>query len=345
MDDLGRRVKKLVQQNRFTLTEIARICKTPIEDCANAYENYTGKKILASFLIAGNEQQKKNLKNLILKNQKILLFGSHGVGKSSLPRIIAHELNWRIVYSYPRNSDDLVKDFADVPFKVKNTIFVIEADSFYWRSYAVINHYIQSKCPVIIIVTEKDTVNKNVLKSLVKLKIQSPNKKDIEIFIRKKYPDWTGNIDDVYNKDMRITLRKIRFGIDSYKLEKEEHLDSQQVAYKIMDKKCTQKDIENCLHPFIFILNWLGNNAYNFYNDMQVLDDISFVDAHKYNLKKKYLNGMLLNIPRKQKRARMFFPPIKFKPPKKKEIDWEKRKIRRKKIQQIVTKISTDMVL
>lgn len=348
MNEIGKRVKKLIGQNKFTMTEIARICNCSIEECTNAYESYTGKKILASFLLAGNKRQKNELRKLILNNSKVLLFGNHGVGKSSLPKIIADKIGWRVINSYPRNNEDLLKDFAQLPLQTKNTIFVIEGDLFYWRSYALINHYIQeSKNPIIIIVNDKKTVHGTIEKNLVKMKLNSPTKTDVEEFIRKKYPDWDGNINDIYDSDMRITLRNLKYGFKSRSQTQEEKLDSQQVTYKILTGKCCRKDIENCGHPISFILNWLGNNVHKFYEDENVFDDISFVDAHKYNYKKKYLDGMLLNIPKQQKRAKMSFPPIKFKPKKEKKKTWTHKKIKKStpKKQEKILKFTGDMIL
>ena len=52
-----RNVKKLIYQNRFSMEEIANITDSTIEECIDAFEVYTGEKIPASFLIAGNRRQ------------------------------------------------------------------------------------------------------------------------------------------------------------------------------------------------------------------------------------------------------------------------------------------------
>jgi len=355
---LGKRVKKLVYQNRFTLPEIACLCNSTVEECTTAYENYTGKKILASFLIAGNEKQRNQLRKLILNNEKILLFGEHGVGKSSLPRLIASEIGWQIKYSYPRNTEDLLKDFAQLPLQTRNTIFVVEGDSFYWRAYALINFYVkESKNPFIVIVNKKDTVHATVAKQMTPLKLQAPTRKDVEQFVKKKYPDWQGDIEDIYDSDMRVTLRNILSGIKSFKPIEEEKLSSQQVAYKILTGKCEKKDFENCEHPFIFILNWLGNNLHKFYSSVSPSENLSFVDTYKYDYKQKYLNGILLNFGKHDKRAKMNFPPIKFKPKEEKE-DWlhgkkkktkpketKEQKKQKEKKQATLLRFTGDMVL
>jgi hypothetical protein len=362
MKDLGRRVKKYIGQNRYTMREISRILDSSIEECMMAYESYTGKKILASFLIVGNKRQRENLEQLILQNQKILLYGDNGVGKSSLPKLIADKIGWKIKTSYPRNTEDLLKDFAQLPLQTRNTIFVIEGDLFYWRSYALINHYIrESKNPIIIIVNKKETVHGSVTKQLVPLKLQNPTKADVKEFIEQKYPDFKGDINDVYDSDMRICIRKILYGIETYKPKEMEKLDAQQVAYKIINKKAKREDIEKCIHPYLFVLNWLGNNAHRFYEEYDFIDDVSFVDSNKYNLKKKYLDGILLNLPKKQNRGKLIFPPIKYKEKKEKEEDWSSGKKKGKKTktptkvkttekkettkQQTLLKFSGDMVL
>jgi len=351
--ELGRRVKKLIYQNRYLLPEIARLCNSTVEECVSAFEGYTGEKILPEFLIVGNEKQKTELRKLILQNQKVLLYGDNGVGKSSLPRLIANEIGWKIKYTYPRNTEDLLKDFAQLPLQTKETIFVVEGDYFYWRSYALVNHYIkESKNPIIIIVDKKETVHGSVSKQLVHLKLQPPTPNDVLLFLRKKYPEWSGNIKDVYDKDMRITLRNVIYGIKSYKPQFDEKLTAQKVAYNIIQGKATRKDIENCKDPLLFILNWLGNNSHNFYSELDTIDNVSFIDTYKYNYKKNYLNGILLNINKADKRAKMLFPPIKYKPPKHKTEEWEKGKKRKRTRptpqtpkQTTLLKFGNDMVL
>ena len=328
--NLGKHVKKLIGQKK-SLKDITILCNSSMEECANAYESYTGKKIFAVFYVVGNQKQKIEIRKLILQRQKILLFGDIGVGKSSVPKLIADELGYRIVTSFPRKNEDLLKDFAQLPLETKNTIFVLEGDSFYWRTYALINHYLrESKCPFIIIVSKKDTVPKRVQKHLVAIKLYPPTQQDVEAFVRKRYPEWNGNIKDVYDKDLRITLRKIRYGITSYKPQPIEKFDAQKVAYLILQGKAKRNDINNMSHPQLFLLNWLGNNAHKFYSNLQKFDDISFVDTYKYNFKRKYLDGVLLNLGRADKRAKMKFPSIKYKVKKEQEEKWEKKKLRKK---------------
>ena len=210
----------------------------------------------------------------------------------------------------------------------------------------------KNKNPIIIIVTKKDTVHKTVQKQLVPIKLYPPTQQDVEEFVRSRYPEWNGNIKDVYDKDLRITLRKIRYGITSYKPQLIDKFDAQKVAYRILQGKATRKDINNMSHPQLFLLNWLGNNSHKFYSDLQKLDDISFVDSGKYYFKKKYLDGVLLNLGKANKRAKMKFPPIKFKPPKEKEEKWEKKKLRRskkptpkKEPQKTILDFGADMIL
>jgi len=329
---LGRRVKKLVWQNKYTLDEIAKICNSTIEECSTAYEDFMGHKLPATFLLAGSEEQQNQLRTLILQNKKILLFGTNGVGKSSLPRLIAKEVGWRIRYSHPRSSDDLLKDFGELPLKTKKTIFVIEGDSFYWRSYALVNHYIkESKNPIIIIVDDKDKVHATVSKQLIIMKLLPPTKRDVEVFIKKKFPNFKGNIDEIYDKDMRITLRNIIYSINSYIPQEKIDYDAQKIAYSILNKRCTIDQLNSCKDPIFFITNWLGNNAHKFYNDLDNIDKISFVDAYKFIFKRKYLDGVLLSLDRFHIRGKMSFPPTKFKPKKEKDDDWEhgKKKVGR----------------
>jgi len=344
-------VKKLVFQNRFTIDEIAKMTKRSVEECVEAFEIYTGKKLPATFLIAGNERQINELRKLILQKQKILLFGKNGVGKSTIPKKLAQELGWRIVYSYPTNNEELLVDFSELPLKTKNTIFVIEGDSFYWRSYGLINHYIkESKNPIIIIVDKSDKVHATVRKQLVTVKLSSPTREDVKKWVERKYPDWKGNINDVYDENMRVTLRNIKYGIKTYKPSKEEKLDAQQVAYRVIQGKATVQDFENCIHPFDWILSWIGYNAYTFYYGTDVQDLMSWIDDKKYNFKPDYLRGCLLNLRKPDKRGKLKFPPQGFKPKKEDEEDWIKEKRKIKKIkkeepQPKVFKFAGDMEL
>jgi len=343
-----RNVKKLVYQNSFSVDEIAKMTKHSIEECMEAFEIYTGKKLPASFLIAGNERQIKQLRKLILQRKKILLFGKNGIGKSIIPKKIAQEIGWRIVYSHPTNNEELLVDFSETPLKTKYTIFVIEGDSFYWRSYGLVNHYIkESKNPIIIVVDDANKVHATVRKQLVIIKLSSPTREDVKKWVEKKYPDWKGNINDVYDENMRITLRNIKYGIKTFKPSKKEKLDAQQVAYRVIQGKATFQDFENCIHPFDWILSWIGYNAHTFYFGTDVQDLISWIDDKKYNFKSDYLIGCLLNLRKPDKRGKLKFPPRGFKPKKKEKEDWvkEKGKIKKKTSQPKIFKFAGDMEL
>lgn len=302
-------------------------------------------------MVIGNQKQKNEVRKLILQNQKILLFGDVSVGKSSLVKEISTEIGYRLVLSYPRNDEDLLKDFAQLPFETKKTLFVIEGDSFYWRSYGLVNHYLQSNNPIVIIVNLKDTVHKTVADQVVPIKLYPPTKQDVEEFVRKRYPNWNGRIEDVYSNDLRITLRNIKYGITSYVPQQLEPLNSQQVSYSLLQGTAKREDIENCSDPQIFVLNWLGNNVHKFYSNKKKLDDVSFVDSYKFDYKKKYLDGMLLTLGKANLRGKMKFPPIKFKLPKEVEEEWEKERRKKSKIsikkskQETILKFGTDMSL
>lgn len=349
---LGKRVKKLIYQNKFTLEDISRILQEPIEKCLNSYEEYTGQKIPPTILIAGNSKQQENLKKLILNNEKVLLFGSHGVGKSSAIRKIGDELQYRIIESYPRSNEDLMEDWGDLPFNINKSIFVMEGDGFYWRKYGLIKKYIEkSKNPIIVIVNKKNTVHGTVEKLLMNVMFSPPSRQEVASFLKKKFPDWNGNINDVYDRDVRVTLRKIKFDIDeNLQIDSPKTIDSRQLVYKIFNGTATKEDIENCKDPVQWAQRSIAYNAKNFYSKktaLEVLDKVCFVDKYKYNYNRDFLNGVLLSIPRREKSGKIQFPPYPYKPKNEEEetVEHKKNVLTEKQQEKLSEYISDDMIL
>lgn len=343
---LGKRVKKLLQQNKHTLNEISYILGESIEKCVKSYENYYNAPIPPSILIVGNERKIKHLKRLIDNGEKILLYGDNGVGKSSAVRSLSEK--YRTVVSYAEKTDQLIKDFGDLPFK-KNYLFVLEAERFYWRGYALLKKYLKdSNAPFIVIVNNKKEVHKSILDLLTPVRFTPPSKQDIEKFLKKKFPDWKGNIDNVYNKDFRVLLRKVMFDInEDDRRNEEEHLDSKALAYKILVGKVTPKDIENAKEPLPWTARYLGYNVVNFFykkKGREFMDLLCFYDLNKYNFRQDFLKGVLLSLPKREKRGRLYFPPF---PPKKKkeEIKLEHNKNVKVEVKKPKIKTASDMII
>lgn len=313
--NLGKAVKKLKMQN-VSIEKIAEIVDKTPEECINAYKKYMGFTYTPIH---------KDLKKLILEKEKIHLYGSSGTGKSYAIKNLARELNLTPFFSYATNEEELVKDWGDGVFIEADNIFILEGDSFRWKKYGVIKRYIENaKTPIVIITNGKDTPTKNITKLLTQVKMFPPTRSEVATWIKSIDDDYEHiPIDEIYDKDWRKVVRNYntRMKHKSFDYEKE-YLEAKNIVYKLLKGNCTIEDIDNCVHPISFIINWIGWNMRNFYEGdslKYMYNIVSFLDSVKYSTSQDFLKHILLQCLPSSEKQRLRFPPYKRYKKKKEE--------------------------
>lgn len=351
--NVGKTVKKLLQQKK-SLSFIAEVINshedytlTPTE-CLDEYYKYMG-------MVNPTVHTSENLVQMVKDKKKIHLFGATGSGKSYAIKQVANALDIQMIKSYARGEEELVADFSDLPYTEEDILFVLEGDNYYWRKYGIIRNYIRdSVAPFVVITTGKDTPTKNITKHLEQVKSFAPTKEEVADFLSimegEEISQYSEIVSRVYERDWHKILRKYKFGTqgETKTLADKEEINAKRVAYLVAKGEATEEDFENCEHPFSFIINWLGYNTPKFfYEDEKAvhnLDLVSFIDQHKYNMKEKYLRGMLMEYKPAQKKSYMKFPPFqKLKKEKKKEKKYTITKYKRKKSQEKTKSVKEEL--
>jgi len=305
--NLGKAVKKWKMQGA-SIEEIAKILGKSTDDCILAYKKFKGYVPTPNF---------KELKSLILKKEKIHLYGDNGTGKSYSVKNICSEINHTPFFSYAMTEEELVRDWGEGPFIDENNLFVMEGDSYRWKKYGLIKHYIEkSKAPIIVITNGKDTPTKNITKLLTQVKMFPPTRTEIATWLKEIDDDYLNiEIEKIYDKDWRKVIRNYSTNLkETKKNTTKEYLEAKQVVYKLLKGNCTIEDIDNCIHPISFVLNWFGWNLTRFYEGKELkqnYDLISFLDSVKYSTSKKFLKHILLQILPSNKKEMLQFPPYK----------------------------------
>lgn len=322
--DLGKAVKKLSLQGK-SLEYIANLYNSTIDECFFAYQKFMG--------ITPTSKESKELEKLIKNNKSVHVYGETGSGKTTLIKEISSKLGFSIRAVYPKSENDLLTSWGDDPFEELPVIFVLHGDAYYWKKYGLVKKYIsENRSPIVIETTDKSTPTKNITKLVVSVKVHSPTRSDVSKFLKSLGSDTP--VSEVYDKDWRKVWRNYLYG-KKIEPNKKDKFDAKTMVQKILKGTAQYSDFDDCIHPLSFILNWLGYNAKHFYDKSlkRNLDIISFVDAHKYNLKLPYLRSLLLQLPRMEKKGELVFPPYKMVKESEpvEEVDYEINLIKRKK--------------
>lgn len=265
-------------------------------------------------IIVGNYEARKQLKRNILNCKPTLLTGPNGVGKSSIMVEIAefNGLNLRVVY--PLDQKEIVKEFGVGPTEPSNNDFyVIEADGLNARKYSILKNYIKNaKRPIVVIVQNKDRINKRLSKLLDPIEFSYPSTEDVEKLLRNHF-DWDGNIEDIYDPDMRVVMARINAGEKIFKPQKEKTISAKDMAVELGYGYVKKKDFEELDQPLWWVIRWLGYNQKLKFPRSPVtmlknLEKLSFIDEYKFKGVEDYLHYMLMGIRGSPRRAFFKFP-------------------------------------
>lgn len=329
--DLGKTVKKLLFTNRFTIEEISGMLDTPIEECVKAYESYFNSPIPSSLFIVGNQKQRSKLKKNIVNGKHTLIYGGVGTGKTTSVKQITDDLRLNLIKINPIDPEEIAKKFGGGPTQDNKNVYLIEADSLPKKKYSILRSYIKnSKRPIVIITEHKKTLHGNVRRLLEKIPFTTPGPMEIKTFLNKKY-GWNGDIQDIYDPDMRVVISRVLNSSKLSKPEPMEEMGSREVAEELSYGYFS--DFEKLSEPLWWVIRWLAYNQTRKFrkksDQLENLKKLSFIDHKKHKWNETYLHNMLMGLKGSPRKAYFKFPPW---PKKKKEEEFVK--IKKKKTEE-----------
>jgi len=311
---LGKRVKKLIFQNRFTLDEISNITGEAIEECIKAFEWYMNVPIPPALLIVGNEGVRERLKDNIKNGVKTLLCGPNGTGKNIAIKEIANELHLTLIKSVPLKQSEIVLSFGKGPLYNNNdNFYVIDVNSLPKKKYSILLKYVKdSERPLVLIGDTKDKVHKTVSKKLDVLSFGTISPTDVEKFLQKKF-NWRGNIRDIYDEDMRVVFARVFADKKLERIHIKKEIPSSIFAFNLSCDFTKYEDFDQLKDPLWWVIRWLAFNQWRKFPDkhdqLENLEKLAEIDRNKFYFPKEYTQQMLMNLKTSSRRGRFIFPP------------------------------------
>jgi len=316
MEQLPKRIKKLIFSNRYTFDDISKLTGEPLEKCISAFESYYRMPIPPSLLIVGNEKVRADLKEYISASDAVFLYGNNGVGKDISLRKISEELGLTLRKCTPTDEDQIIQAFGEAPFEHTDFLFVIDIESLNKKKYSILKKYVSdNESAVVLTGMSKDSVNKRILDLLVIVKLSDPSPVEVKEFLKRKY-SWNGDIRDVYDSDMRVVISRVLNEIDGtidYKPVEEKEIKSGTLAFDLSCGYAKREDFGFCKEPLWWVIRWLAYNQYKKFPrnkrvQLENLRKLSEIDFKKRVWKEKYLREMLLDLKTSPVRTRFSFP-------------------------------------
>lgn len=310
---------------------ISQMLDEPVDVCIKAFESYFNTPIPPSLLIVGNKEVRRRLKDNIKNSVKTLLCGPNGTGKNIAMRQIARELDLTLIKSVPLKQSELVLSFGKGPLYNNNdNLYVIEIDSLPKKKYAILLKYVkESKRPIVIIGSSKDSVHKKVLSELEVLSFGAVSPNDVKVFLKQKY-NWDGDIKDIYNSDMRVVISRVLADEKIERIKPKPIIPSSVFAFNISCGFAKFGDFEQLNDPIWWVIRWLAFNQWRKFPDkkdqLENLKKLALIDRKKFYYPPEYVKQMLLDLKPSSRRGRFIFPPWPKKQVVKKEEFVEKLK-------------------
>jgi hypothetical protein len=246
------------------------------------------------------------------------------VGKTSAVKELAEFLELNIRLILPLSQEEIVKEFGTGPTNPSSKdLYVIEADGMGAKKYSILKNYIKyAQRPIVFIAQSKDKLNKRVVKKLEIVDFSYPSVEDVEKFLRFTF-DWDGNIEDIYDPDMRVVISRFYTGEKLSKPGKEKTISAKELAIELGFGYVKKGLFEELEQPLWWVIRWLTyNQHFKFPRSPTILlknlSRLSFIDEYKFSGVEDYLHYMLMGIRGSPRRAFFKFP---IWPKKEKEVE------------------------
>ena len=311
---LGKQVKKLIFQNRFTLDEISNITGEAIEECIKAFEWYMNVPIPPSLLIVGNEGVRERLKDNIKNGVNTLLCGPNGTGKNIAIKEIASQLHLTLIKSVPLKQSEIVLSFGKGPLYNNNdNFYVIDVNSLPKKKYSILLKYVkESERPLVLIADTKNKVNKSVSKHLDVLSFGVISPTDVKKFLQDKF-NWDGDIKEIYDQDMRVVFARVFADKKLERVRIEKPIPSSIFAFNLSCGFTKYEDYARLKDPLWWVIRWLAFNQWRKFpdkrNQLYNLERLAEIDRNKFYFPKEYTQQMLMDLRTSSRRGRFIFPP------------------------------------
>lgn len=328
-EKLAHMTKKLLWTNRYTMEDISDMLGEPIEECTKAFEGYYNREIPLDLFIVGNMEARADIRRCIRNRKPCLVYGPNGVGKSSAVRKLATDLNLRRIY--PLSQEKMAEEFGAAPMQKENKdLFVVEADNFSSRKYAILNKYVSEAVrPMIFIVNDKKTINGHVRKKMEEIQFSSPTREELKRFLTKKFNISEDKFEEVYDSDVRITMERLLGTGEGEKYTKEQEINAHDFARELSFGYSNMEDFEQLYQPLWWVIRSLANNMKMKFptrerKQLRNMMNLSFIDSVKWLYPKKHIKNMLLNLDGSPRRGYFKYPV--WPPKEKKEKHYKKLK-------------------
>jgi len=207
------------------------------------------------------------------------------------------------------------------------------ADQFRWKYYKYVEKILkESRLSVIVVSSSIDRIPPSIRRKCVTIKVEPPCIEDVKQFVNIKFPDFKGNIEEIWNlsnNNMNVFINNIMYNnISNIVVEKEYTLkELTTLILSEPNRRFVFKALHSCDKPWWWIIGWLRENIPLFYSKEDVIyyfDLLAWIDKNKFKTARmaEYIFSILaFGIdpvhPRLRKKLWVRFPDIIKKPPKK----------------------------
>lgn len=328
--DPAKALKKMVQMNRFTLEEISQHTGLSISEMPSVYKSFTGHDMPDTLFVVGHDDDITKIIKLILDNEKVLIHGPPGCGKSISARKAIHDagknLNEINISDY-RTPELLNSKLFGGHTTASNTCFLFEeVDNFYWRSHVAFNTILDDAvAPIMMTCNYIDKVPESVKRKCTIIRMRPPTMKDLDVFIKRLFPHLSLKAQEIYSPDFREVMRRILFDVRNDHVPEKE-FSAEGIAGVIIGEKDQKRRLDALKHqtdPSSWAITWLDNAtgrlAPSMSSVLDMLDGLSTIDSWVRRTNDKYINSMMAALPCFGRHVKLDFPAVLFAAEKKKK--------------------------